>query len=341
MKLHNRKPDMENLYRVLRNEEPSRPTLFELFMNRPLYERLAGRKLTDDSPLEGLKLVVEAYAAAGYDYSTTHGSAFGFGTRKNIERRNTISLNQGFVITDEESYNDYEWPNPSDSDFSRLEKIRPFLPEGMKLMCMGPGGVLENVIALTGYDNLCFMIHDNPALVKEIFDHVGGTLLKYYEIAVQYDTVGLLMSNDDWGFKTQTFLSPADMRKYVFPWHKKYAELAHSKKIPALLHSCGFATDIMDDIINYIGFDGKHSFEDAIVPIEDSYELYQGKIALLGGIDVDFVVKHSEEEIIARSRAMLKRTEGRGGYALGTGNSVPEFIPQDHFIALLRAALEY
>jgi uroporphyrinogen decarboxylase len=38
---------------------------------------------------------------------------------------------------------------------------------------------------------------------------------------------------------------------------------------------------------------------------------------------------------------MLKRAEGRGGYALGTGNSVPEYIPQDNFIALLKAALNY
>ena len=339
MKLHNRKPDIENLYKVLRKEEPSRPTLFELFMNRPLYERLAGRKLTDESPLETLKLVIEAYTAAGYDYTSTHGSNFAFSSGRHKEK-NTISLNDGFVITDEESFQKYAWPNPSDYDFSRLEKITPWIPDGMKLMCMGPGGVLENVITLTGYDNLCLMLYDNPALVQAIFDRVGETLLKYYSIALQYDSVGLLMSNDDWGFKHQTFLSPAEMRKYVFPWHKKYVELAHSKKIPAVLHSCGYPGDIMDDVINDIKFDGKHSFEDTIVTVEESYELYQGRIALLGGIDVDYIIKHTEEEIYARSRAMLKRAQGRGGYALGTGNSVPEFIPQDHYIAMLKAALE-
>jgi uroporphyrinogen decarboxylase len=75
--------------------------------------------------------------------------------------------------------------------------------------------------------------------------------------------------------------------------------------------------------------------------VEDSYEKWQGRIAILGGIDVNWIINHSEEEIRARCRAMLERTEGRGGYALGTGNSVPEYIPQDHFIALLKTALEY
>ena len=348
MKLHNRKPDIENLYNVLCKEEPSRPTLFELFMNLPLYERLAGRKLIsvegaenhEKPALENLKLVVEAYTAAGYDYATTHASSFSFESGRHQEK-STISLNQGFVITDEASFENYQWPNPEDFDFSRLENIRPFLPDGMKLMVMGPGGVLENVITLTGYDNLCLMLYDDPALAEAVFNRVGMTLLKYYELALEYDTVGLLMSNDDWGFKHQTFLSPADMRKYIFPWHKKYVDLAHSKKIPALLHSCGYAGEIMDDVINNMGYDGKHSFEDTIVTVEDSYELYQGKIAILGGIDLNFIIKSSEEEITSRCRSMLKRVESRGGYALGTGNSVPEFIPQDHFIALLKAALEY
>jgi len=350
MKLHNRKPDMENLYKVLRREEPSRPTLFELFLNLPLYERLAGRKLVnkkadgdlpdEEAALENLKLVVDAYAAAGYDYAPTYGSSLLFETKQQ-EKKSTISLNKGFVITDEESYEKYRWPLPSNYDYSRLEKISPDLPEGMKLMLMMPCGVLENVIALTGYDNLCLLLYDNPELAEAIFNRVGESLLKYCEIALNYDTVGLLMSNDDWGFKHQTFLSPADMRKYVFPWHKKYVALAHERKTPAVLHSCGYANDIMDDIIDNMGFDGKHSFEDAIMPVEDAYERWHDRIAILGGIDINFIIKSSEEEIASRCRAMLKRSEGRGAYALGTGNSVPEFIPQDHFIALLRTALEY
>ena len=339
MKLHNRKPDIENLYKVLRREEPSRSTLFELFMNRPLYERLAGRTLTENTALENLRLVVDAYAAAGYDYATTHGGQFGFKS-KGREKKSTVSLNEGFMITDEESFEDFIWPRAADVDFSRLEDIRPFLPDGMKLMVMGPGGVLENVFSLVGYDNLCFMLFDNPQLVKAIFDKVGGCLFEYYEASVSYDTVGLLMSNDDWGFNTQTFISPADLRKYVFPWHKKFVELAHSKNIPALLHSCGYPDKIMDDVINTMQYDGKHSFEDNIVPVEDSYEEYHDRIAILGGIDLNFICQHSPEEITSRCRAMLDRVRGRGGYALGTGNSVPEFVPQDNFIALLTTALE-
>lgn len=343
MKLHDRKPDIENLYKVLRREKPDRPTLFELFFNLPLYERLAGRKYNPgkDPSLEYLKLVIDAYQAAGFDYATANASDFGFPSKRKNQEKSTLSLNEGFVIYDEASFEAYTWPEAENFDCSRLEKIKPFLPDGMKLMIMGPCGVLENVIILTGYDNLCLLLYDNPDLVKEIFDHVGERLYKYYELAFEYDTPGFLMSNDDWGFKTQTFLSPDDMRKYVFPWHKKYVDLAHKKGKPAVLHSCGFFGDIMDDVIDDIGFDGKHSWEDTIMPVEDAYEKWHDRIAILGGIDVNFIIQKSEDEIKKRCSAMLDRARDRGSFALGTGNSVPEFIPQDHYIALLKTALEY
>jgi uroporphyrinogen decarboxylase len=339
VELKTKKPDIENLYKVLRREEPSRPVLFEIFLNLPLYERLAGRSLPEggDAEFEKLKLVVEAYAAAGYDYATAYGSSLSFISDKVVHMSSTLSLNEGPIITDEKSYNEYVWPDPESCDYSRLDKITPFLPEGMKLMVMGPGGVLENVILLTGYDNLCIMLYEEPDLAQAVFENVGKRLVRYYAISASYPSVGLIMSNDDWGFKTQTFLSPEHMRKYVFPWHKKIVETAHAHKKPAILHSCGYFNDVMDDTIA-MGYDGKHSYEDTILPVEESYERWHSRIAIIGGIDMDFMIRRSKGEIIARCRAMLERVKGRGGYALGSGNSVPEYLPQDHYFALLEAA---
>jgi uroporphyrinogen decarboxylase len=185
------------------------------------------------------------------------------------------------------------------------------------------------------------MMYDNPQLAKAIFDEVGSRLLRYYEIILEYDTVGVLMHTDDWGFKTGTFLNPQQMQEYVYPWHKKIVEAAHAKKIPTVLHSCGKSIHLMDDIIDYLGYDGRHSYEDVILPVEDFHERWQGRIPILGGIDMDYLCVRSEGEIAERCRKLLQQAEGRGGLALGSGNSIPEYIPQDHYIALLKAALEY
>jgi uroporphyrinogen decarboxylase len=96
----------------------------------------------------------------------------------------------------------------------------------------------------------------------------------------------------------------------------------------------------MDIIIDDIAYDGKHSYEDNIMPIEEAYEKYHSRIALLGGIDLDFVCRRSAEEVYMRSKKMIERSAKFGSYALGTGNSVPPYTPDKNYFAMTKAALE-
>lgn len=341
-----REPNFNNLLNVLRRETPERPTLFEFFMNPRLYGKVApeaaAAAANTDDPKAQLRLLVAAFAAMGYDYTTVmtwlmRGLSFPAGK---VAQESSRSMNEGFVITDRASFERYAWQDPDRGNYDMLEWAGNEIPDGMKLVVAGPGGVLENVTALLGYQNLCFMIADDPDLAQDVFDAVGSRLLRYYERCLEYDSVGAIISNDDWGFKTQTMLAPNDMRRFVFPWHRRIVAAAHRQNRPAILHSCGKFDDIVDDIVEDMKFDGRHSYEDAILPVEDAYEKYGGRIAILGGIDVDFVCRATPEQVYRRSRAMLERAETRGGYALGTGNSVPEYVPDANFLALVRAATE-
>ncbi|MDD2561560.1 MAG: uroporphyrinogen decarboxylase family protein, partial [Eubacteriales bacterium] len=326
-------PDFEQMLKVLRREVPERPVLFELYMNMPLYEQVNGRRLPGDDQLTRSRFIIEAFRNMGYDYATLYTSSFRF-THDPHELK-THSLNEGEGLVDEANFERFVWPEPEDFDSSHLGKVAPDLPEGMKLCVMGPGGILEILIALTGYDNLCLMLYDEPELVGRIVDEVGKRLVRYYETALQYDTVGFISSNDDWGFNTQTFLSPPMLRELIFPWHQKIVDTAHKAGRPVLLHSCGNLAAVMDDIIA-MGYDAKHSFEDKIQPVEEAYEAFHSRIALLGGLDMDFMCKSSEQEVYDRAIKMLERTADRGGWALGTGNSVPEYLPPKNILALGR-----
>ena len=324
-------PDFDNLLAVLKCEKPSRPPLFEFFLNPPLYEKLAGKQKNEQLT------IIHAFKNAGYDYSTFLVPGFDFPV-KEVEQKASRSINDGAVIVDQASFENCKWQDPDAADYDVMKRLSPEIPKGMKLVVAGPCGVLENAIRLVGYDNLCFMIIDNPQLAFDVFEKIGSSLVKYYTNIVKYDIVGGIISNDDWGFKSQTLLSPDDMRKFVFPWHKEIVSASHAAGKPAILHSCGCLFSVMDDIINDMKFDGKHSYEDIIQPVEEAYEEYGDKIAILGGIDVDFVCRHSPEEIYNRSKKMLERSESKGGYALGTGNSVPEYVPDENYFAMIRAS---
>ncbi len=329
-------PDFGNLLSVLQRGKPERPTLFEFFLNGPLYARLAGREPREDDTLDQKRVVLEAFHAAGYDYATMHaGFSFPIGEYRHEA---SLSLNEKALITDRASFGAFPWPDPDAADYSVLTDLSGGLPDGMKFVVPGPGGVLENLIQIVGFDNLCYMLVDDERLVSDIVEAIGSRLVRHYEIVGRYDSVGAMISNDDWGFKTQPMLSPAQMREIVFPWHKRIAQAIHDSGRPAILHSCGNLESVMDDIIDDMGYDGKHSYEDAICPVEEAYDRWGRRIAILGGIDLDFVCRGRPEEIETRSRAMLERSAKLGSYALGTGNSVPEYVPDRNYLAMIGAA---
>jgi uroporphyrinogen decarboxylase len=233
----------------------------------------------------------------------------------------------------------YHWPNPEQGNFDLLQRSASGLMDGMKFIIAGPGGLLENVINLVGFERLCFMIFEDEELTGKIFDAVGTRLLRFYELCSTLDPVGALIVNDDWGFKTQTMFSPETLRQFVFPWHKKMVETIHRNGKYAILHSCGNLSDVIDDIVDELKYDAKHSFEDNIFPVEEVWKQWHERIAIMGGIDMDFLVRSTPEAIKVRCRKMIELT-GSKSYALGSGNSIPNYVPIQNYLAMIETINE-
>jgi len=125
------------------------------------------------------------------------------------------------------------------------------------------------------------------------------------------------------------------MREFVLPGHRKIAQACHAAGRPYLLHVCGKIDSIMPDLIRDVRIDAKHSFEDTIESVIDDKEKYGRDIALLGGIDVDFLCRATEPQIRKRVRDTLEKCMPGGGYCLGTGNSVANYIPIDNYLVML------
>jgi uroporphyrinogen decarboxylase len=333
-----REPNFENILKVLRREKTERPTLFEFIIDLKFLISFSGMQVDIDKiGIEFFRMVIEGYRKAGYDYVSLFSSKmdtlrFETGEVNSIHSK---SQNEGWLINDWESFEKYQWPEIDKINYEWFEKIEKELPEGMKFMACSNGGVLENTIEIVGFENLCMLSLMDEELTKLIFDSVGSRLLAYYETISRMDHIGILMVNDDWGFNIQTVLSPEAMRKFVTPWHKEIVKTIHDAGKPAVLHSCGNVKELMEDIIDAIGFDGKHSFEDNIYPVEQAYEWWGDRIAILGGIDVDFLASKSPEDIRKRAKEILELTADRGGYALGSGNSIPDYIPEENFRAMI------
>jgi uroporphyrinogen decarboxylase len=193
----------------------------------------------------------------------------------------------------------------------------------------------EYLTWLMGYETLCYALYDQRDLVRAISERVTDIALGAIRRTLEFSQVRMVWGSDDMGFRTGTLISPADLREFVLPGHKVVAQLAHDAGRAYILHSCGNLTAIMPDLIEDVKIDGRHSFEDTIEPVTEAKERYGDRIALLGGIDVNFLCRARQDEVRRRVRATLERCMPGGGYCLGTGNSVANYIPVDNYLAML------
>jgi len=254
-------------------------------------------------------------------------------------RRDWADEHRG-AIRSWEDFERYPWPRIEDMDFSPFEYLSRNLPEGMGLVACHAGGIFEHLSWIMSTEGLCLALVDDPPLVRAVADRIGGLLSGFYEYLVSFPGLLALFPGDDMGFKTGTLVSPEDLRKVALPWHKRFAALAHSLGIPYFLHSCGNLASIMDDLVSDVGIDGKHSFEDAIMPAEIFQEKYQSRVAVLGGVDVNVLAAGSEADVRRRTRGLVETCGPRGRFAVGSGNSIPSYVPAANFLAMVDEALE-
>lgn len=339
-------PDFELFLKTLRREPTPRPVLFEHYIDWSyIWSALGSRRVPNDDPPWGwIHNAVNAYASMGYD--TLHVPLWRAGVFSfpKAEHDRALSIGQfgGGVIASVEDVEKYPWPDPeSGHGGPLLDGLSTVIPRGMKILLGAPEGIYDNLVGLMGFENLCLLAQEEPDLVEKVCHEIAWRSRRYLERLIHHPTVGGIIVTDDWGFKTSTFLSPDQLRRFIFPGHRAFARLAHEAGKVAVLHSCGQVGEVMDDIIDDLGYDGKHSYEDLITPVEEAYRLWGSRIAILGGLDVHFLMTSTPGEVYRRARALLDQTMPRGGYALGTGNSVADGVPNANFQALLRAAVEW
>lgn len=330
-------PDCERLTNaLLRREIPERVPFMELIFDDETIERILQR------PVKGFEDIVEAHLRLGYDtVSVRISPAF---SRAYHKADDTAKLSRGQrhwamsssgLIRNRGDLENYPWPDIDASLAATLTSAQSVLPEGMGIT-LRSSGVLDNLIKLMSYEGLCEATYDDPDLVRDISDVIGNLLVETFAQVIDFSRVIGIFFGDDLGFRTSTLIGPEHLRAYIFPWLKRIVDVAHSRGKIAILHCCGNAESVMEDLISYVGVDARHSFEDAIEPVTSFKKRYGDRIGVVGGIDMDFLGRSTPDAVAAYTRRVLDECAPTGGYALGTGNSVANYIPIENYFAMLQ-----
>jgi uroporphyrinogen decarboxylase len=213
------------------------------------------------------------------------------------------------------------------------------LPEGMKAIGGIGNGVFEISEELVGLEHLAYMQVDDPELFSDIYKKIGEIMLDIWHWFLKKHGSNYVVCRfgDDLGYKSGTLTSPAVIKKHILPQYKPIINLIRQSGYPFLWHSCGCIFEIMDDVIE-LGINAKHSNEDSISPFDKWIELYSDRIGLFGGIDVDLLCQRNPAEIeqIVYEDGRRYRANAHG-FALGSGNSIPDYVPVDGYLAMVEA----
>jgi uroporphyrinogen decarboxylase len=338
------------LANILRKGTPRRVHHIELFQDAEVADAIVRRYgLMDDVPREDPNyerkkhIVVQRFC--GFDYASAALLRLDLSLFKTtVEDTAALKRASGRAFQDEhkgpimswEDFEKYPWPDPNAPEAgAELQWFQENTPDDMFIIARGTGHFAEYLGWLMGYETLCYALFDRRDLVRAIADR----LLEFYRAGLarilEFSRVKVIFASDDMGFKTGPLISPADMREFVIPGHKMLAEMAHKAGRPYLLHSCGNLSTIIGDLVHDVKIDAKHSFEDTIEDVRQAKKTYGREVALLGGMDVDFLCRSDEAAIRRRVRETLDECMPGGGYCLGTGNTVANFIPLDNYLAML------
>jgi len=346
------KPDFEEFVKVIRGQkEPERVHLVELGVDgevvRAVMETALGREWvpnTDGTRTEHMRQHVEFYAAMGYDFAPGWGAFENLPHFKERKAADTAQLGRGErhwveegggIIKNWEDFERVKWDHIRPT-FHSLEEMGAVLPDGMKLVVGAT--VFEMILErFLGYQDLFILSVDDPALVEAVFDAWGRKVYDFYSEAVRHPAVGAIFHADDLGFKTATLMSPEFLREHFFPWLKKYAALAHEQGKTFWYHCCGNVLEVMDDLIDDVEIDAFHSFQDVIIPISSFLDRYGDRVAGLGGADMDNLGRMDEGDVRRYVRGILDDCMP-GRFALGSGNTVANYIPVRNYLAMIDEA---
>ena len=373
-------PDAKRLERALsRSGIPDRVPFMELFADGEVMSAVLGKPLDYFSRElrsrkeweERMSSLIEFYETLGYDYvrADTQGyeataeayrleketlaagevgsRAYRYRTKDmapELSRGERLWANeQTGVIEDWKDFESYRWEDPetiAEEGNEGLEWVCDHVPSGMGVVT-GAGTALEPVMWLMGIKNFYVSLYRKPDLVEAMFEKVAELNIARFKLASGTSRKILAFwGSDDWGYRNGLMISPAMMRRWVFPVHKKMAEIAHSKGSLYILHSCGNLKAIMDDIIDNIRVDAKHSFEDTYLPVTEAKRWYGHRIGLIGGVDMDVLSRKDAKEVREYVSQVLKICKQGGGYCLGSGNTVANYVPLENYLTMIDVGLE-
>jgi len=107
-----------------------------------------------------------------------------------------------------------------------------------------------------------------------------------------------------------------------------------------LMHSDGDLSVLMDDLIA-MGLDAIQPIDPSCMDMAQVKKRWGDRICLIGNVSNELLRSASTSQIEARVKELLRDAAPGGGFALGSGNSVPNWAKYENYITMRETCLKH
>jgi uroporphyrinogen decarboxylase len=335
-------PDFKRFKTAITHGIPDRIPFGEFTIDKNIKESIIKR------PIKTIEDDIEFFFTAGYDHYWFYIQGCVPPERREDRRflekygkNNSFgwSSSKGWISSWDE-FKEYPWDILEEIDFSKVTEIAGLLPDNMKTI-INIGPFFSGVWRTMGIAEFSYSLLNNISLIEAIVNKIGESLMYIAKHVLPLDHVQGIMLGDDLAFSEGLMVSPEFLRKFIFPFEKKIGEIAHSHKKLFLRHSDGKLYDIMEDFIDFCGYDALNPFEPKAMDIDEVKKKWGEKVAIVGNIDVDLLIRGTPEDIRKLTLKRIKTLGPGGGYALGSSNSIESHVKIENYVMMLNTLFEY
>lgn len=343
----------ERFLKALRLEESDRVPLLDFLFCQDLFQEVIGKRpttyntpdvieLTLKLGLDGVWIPLGGYSGYSPQISEEGIYVDEWGTTYRRSRASwPIDAPVDYPIKDKKGLDAYQLPDSLAT--GRLDDMKTAVKMAKDKVAL-VGGVLGPFTCasmLTGYENICRFVYDDPDFLKELFTLSNNFYVKAGKRIVEAGADAMIVA-DDLGFDSGPFIGPEHFRKLVLPYLEEIIGELKVMGVPVILHCDGNINLILDDLVA-TGISAYHPVErKAKMDLEMVKKKYGRRICLIGNVNSSSTLPYgSPEDIEEEVKECIRIAAPGGGYILASDHSLHDGIPVKNMLTMIQTAKKY
>jgi len=233
----------------------------------------------------------------------------------------------------------YNWPDPEDWDFSKIEDKITKYNNGYAIMLGSWNPILDQVFDFFALDRAMEYFYLKPGLIEATISYIEDFYLRFYRKYFESakSRADIFSMGDDFASQQGMMISPEMWRRFLKPVYKRIFSLAKDFGLYVWFHSCGAIEPVLGDLID-AGMDIWETVQAHLPGNEPGYikQKYGNNITFFGAINTQKTLPFgSPRDVRKEVRERISVLGKGGGYICGPDHHIKPDFPLENVIAMI------